>query len=122
MRNNLFLSTALLLTAGGMAVVQAQQDEQRAGNLETIRQVAAMIPGARPLRINVLKFAESRRTKNFSVKGAPKDPSIQVRTAFQLVDRDRPETVDSGSDVQVHQFLRRGREYPYFREQLQPVE
>jgi len=44
--------------------------------LDEIRQVAAMIPGRRALRINVLKFAESRRSKKFSVQGAPDEPSI----------------------------------------------
>jgi glyoxylase-like metal-dependent hydrolase (beta-lactamase superfamily II) len=81
-----------------------------------------MLPGAKPLRINVLKFAESRRTKNFSVKGAPKDPSIQARTAFQLVYRDGTIMVDSGMDLQVHKFFGRGVEEPYFPDQAKEVE
>src|ERR1700680_2405897 len=91
-------------------------------DLNEIRHVAAMIPGARPLRINVLKFAESRRTKNFSVKGAPKDPSIQARTAFQIVYRDGTMMVDSGMDLQVHRFFGRGVEEPYFPVQARGVE
>src|SRR6185369_13819611 len=91
-------------------------------DLNDIRHVAAMIPGAKPLRINVLKFAESRRTKNFSVKGAPKDPSIQARTAFQVVYRDGTIMVDSGMDLQVHKFFGRGVEEPYFPDQAKEVE
>src|SRR5258708_35139244 len=81
-----------------------------------------MIPGAGPLRIKVVKFGESRRTKNFSVKGAPKDPSIQARTAFQIVYRDGTVMVDSGMDLQVHKFFGRGVEEPYFPEQAREVE
>ena len=44
-----------------------------------------MIPGRRALRINVLKFAESRRSKKFSIQGAPDEPSVQARTVFQIV-------------------------------------
>jgi hypothetical protein len=54
-------------------------------SLTDVRRVAAVIPGRRPLRVNVLKFAESRRTKNFSVRGAPAVPSVQARTVFQVV-------------------------------------
>jgi hypothetical protein len=36
-------------------------------DLAEIRQAAGMIPGPRPLRVNVIKFAESRRPKNFAV-------------------------------------------------------
>jgi hypothetical protein len=63
--------------------------------------------------VNVLKFAESRRTKNFSVKGAPADPSVQARTAFQVMYPDGHIMVDAGMDQQVHRFFGRGVEEPY---------
>jgi glyoxylase-like metal-dependent hydrolase (beta-lactamase superfamily II) len=91
-------------------------------DINDVRHVAGMIPGAKPLRVNVVKFAESRRTKNFSVKGAPKDPSIQARTAFQVVYRDGTIMVDSGMDLQVHKFFGRGVEEPYFPEAAKDVE
>ena len=91
-------------------------------NLDDIRQVARMIPGRRPLRINVLKFAESRRTKNFSVKDAPNVPSVQARTVFQVVYADGYIMIDSGMDEQVHKFFGRGVVEPYFPEQAQKVE
>lgn len=87
-----------------------------------VRQTAALIPGAKPLRINILKFAESRRTKNFSVKGAPKEPSIQARTVFQVVYPDGTVMVDSGMDLQVHKFFGRGVEEPYFPDAAVKVE
>jgi glyoxylase-like metal-dependent hydrolase (beta-lactamase superfamily II) len=90
--------------------------------LNDVRGVAATIPGARPLRINVLKFAESRRTKNFSVKGAAADPSVQARTAFQVVYADGYVMVDAGMDQQVHKFFGRGVEEPYDSEAAKQVE
>ena len=82
-------------------------------NIADIRAMAALIPGRRPLRLNVVKFAESRRTKNFSVKGAAAEPSVQARTAFQVVYADGTLMVDAGMDEQVHRFFGRGVEEPY---------
>ena len=81
-----------------------------------------MIPGGAPLRINVLKFAESRRAKKFSVKGAPDEPSVQARTAFQIVYADGYVMLDSGMDQQVHNFFGRGVVEPYDAESAKQVE
>lgn len=91
-------------------------------DLNQIRQTARTIPGARPLRVNVLKFAESRRTKNFSVKGMPTEPSVQARTVYQVVYPDGYIMIDSGMDPQVHKFFGRGVEEPYFPEAATQVE
>jgi glyoxylase-like metal-dependent hydrolase (beta-lactamase superfamily II) len=91
-------------------------------NLDDIRRVAAMIPGPRPLRINMLKFAESHRTKNFSVQGAPAEPSVQARTVFQVVYGDGTVMIDSGMDRQVHSFFGRGVVEPYFPDAAKEVE
>src|SRR5215471_19343460 len=102
MREMSVLSIAFVLVTGGAAVLNAQPDqgttEWRTPSLGEIRQAATMIPGKRALRINVLKFAESRRTKNFSVKGAPPEPSAQARTVFQVVYEDGYIMIDSGMD------------------------
>jgi glyoxylase-like metal-dependent hydrolase (beta-lactamase superfamily II) len=82
-------------------------------DIAELRRVAALIPGPRPERINFLKFAESRRTKNFSVKDAAATPSVQARTAFQVVYPDSYVMVDAGMDLQVHKFFGRGVEEPY---------
>ncbi len=91
-------------------------------SLPDIRAAAALIPGRRPLRMNMLKFAESRRTKNFSIKGAPADPSVQARTAFQVMYADGHVMVDAGMDQQVHRFFGRGVEEPYNSEAARQVE
>jgi hypothetical protein len=65
------------LLAGSAGVIAGQQTAQPkpAATIDELRQAARLLPGRRPLRINVVKFAESRRTKNFSVKGVPAEPS-----------------------------------------------
>jgi glyoxylase-like metal-dependent hydrolase (beta-lactamase superfamily II) len=90
--------------------------------LDEVRQVAAMIPGRRALRINVLKFAESRRSKKFSVQGAPDEPSVQARTVFQVVFADGTVMIDSGMDEQVHRFFGRGVIEPYYPDAAKQVE
>jgi glyoxylase-like metal-dependent hydrolase (beta-lactamase superfamily II) len=91
-------------------------------NLADLRRAANLIPGRRPARINVVKFAESRRTKNFSVKGAPATPSVQARTAFQVVYADSTLMIDAGMDQQVHNFFGRGVVEPYDAEAGKEVE
>lgn len=113
---------AFVLLLSPFLPARAQEAPPWTADLNDIRHVAAMIPGARPLRVNVLKFAESRRTKNFSVKGAPKEPSIQARTAFQVVYPDGTVMIDSGMDLQVHKFFGRGVEEPYFPDAEKEVE
>ena len=81
-----------------------------------------MIPGRRALRINVLKFAESRRSKKFSIQGAPDEPSVQARTVFQIVFPDGTVMIDSGMDEQVHRFFGRGVVEPYYPESAKQVE
>ena len=106
---------SLVATAPGLA-------QPFSADLTAIRQAAKAMPGALPLRVNVVKFAESRRTKNFAIKGAPREPSIQARTAYQVVYPDGAIMIDSGMDLQVHKFFGRGVEEPYFPEQEQKVE
>jgi glyoxylase-like metal-dependent hydrolase (beta-lactamase superfamily II) len=119
--------TALLLAGAcfhvGYVPTRAQNGlPQWNANLANIRATSALIPGRRPLRVNVVKFAESRRTKNFSIKGAAADPSVQARTAFQVMYADGHIMVDAGMDEQVHRFFGRGVEEPYDIHAAQQVE
>jgi glyoxylase-like metal-dependent hydrolase (beta-lactamase superfamily II) len=108
------LAVALISMVEGEAARAQDKAPVWSADLNQIRQAARTIPGARPLRVNVLKFAESRRTKNFSVKGAPSEPSIQARTVYQVVYPDGYVMIDSGMDQQVHKFFGRGVDEPYF--------
>jgi len=114
------LLAVALLSLVAAAPVSAQPFS---ADLTAIREAAKSMPGVLPMRINVVKFAESRRTKNFAIKGAPREPSIQARTAYQVVYPDSSTImIDSGMDQQVHKFFGRGVEEPYFPEQEQKVE
>ena len=108
----LALNVAVTLISAGRIGAQSAVPAWVA-NLNDLRHTAALMPGRRPLRINILKFAESRRTKNFSIKGAPVIPSVQARTAFQVMYADGSVMVDAGMDLQVHKFFGRGVEEPY---------
>jgi glyoxylase-like metal-dependent hydrolase (beta-lactamase superfamily II) len=109
-------------TAFGQSPQNSGGDAVWAARLDQIRQVAGMIPGRRALRINVLKFAESHRSKKFSVQGAPDEPSIQARTVFQVVFADGTVMIDSGMDEQVHRFFGRGAVEPYYPGAAKQVE
>ena len=126
MRRLLKLHTLLVLlaivAASPSVRVVAQTDAAWTANIDDIRRTAALIPGRRPVRINFLKFAESRRTKNFSVKDAPAIPSVQARTTFQVMYPDSYVMVDAGMDLQVHEFFGRGVEEPYDAEAASRVE
>jgi glyoxylase-like metal-dependent hydrolase (beta-lactamase superfamily II) len=121
--------TSFLLAAAvlyrGVAPTRAQTNLPGSGvslSLPKIRAMAALIPGRRPLHVNIVKFAESRRTKNFSIKGAPPEPSVQARTAFQVMYADGHVMVDAGMDQQVHRFFGRGVDEPYDAEAAGQVE
>jgi glyoxylase-like metal-dependent hydrolase (beta-lactamase superfamily II) len=119
-------AAALVLFAAGAPTsafrLFAQTAPAWTANLEDIRRTASLIPGRRPARINFVKFAESRRTKNFSVKDAPATPSVQARTAFQVIYPDASVMVDAGMDLAVHRFFGRGVEEPYFPDAARQVE
>src|SRR5215213_11991014 len=117
-----------LLFSSVLVIVDAQQPATSgtpawSADIAEIRRVATLIPGRKPVRINVLKFAESHRTKNFSVKGEPAAPSIQARTVFQVVYADGNVMVDAGMDEAMHKQIGRGAEgEPYFAAQAQQVD
>src|SRR5213078_5345772 len=124
MTHSVLLRLALLLSVVTIAL-HAQQPPAPAraawaADLADIRRMATLIPGRKPLRINMLKFAESHRTKNFTVKGEPATPSIQARTVFQVVYPDGYVMVDAGMDEPMHRQIGRGAEgEPYYAEQAQ---
>ena len=119
----LFAALLTVVTAGTRAQQPpASEKPAWSADMAEIRRVATFVPGRKPLRINVLKFAESHRTKNFSVKGAPATPSIQARTVFQVVYADGYVMVDAGMDEPMHRQIGRGAEgEPYFAGQAQEV-
>jgi glyoxylase-like metal-dependent hydrolase (beta-lactamase superfamily II) len=119
------LAALLSITILPMSAAQQAAADARpawSADLTDIRRVAALMPGRKPLRINVLKFAESHRTKNFVVKGEAADPGTQARTVFQVVYADGSVMVDAGMDLPMHKQIGRGADEPYFAEQAQQVD
>src|SRR5438128_6241206 len=116
------MKKALHVSMLGLLLLSPQKEQVWTASIDEIRHAARMVPGRTPLRINVLKFAESRRTKNFSVKGAPHEPSVQARTVFQVVYADGYVMVDAGMDQQVHNFFGRGVVEPYDSDAAKQVE
>jgi glyoxylase-like metal-dependent hydrolase (beta-lactamase superfamily II) len=116
------MKTFLQLSFVVFLLLFQQKSGDWTADIDQIRQAARLIPGRAPLRINVLKFAESRRAKKFSIKGAPDEPSVQARTAFQIVYADGTIMLDSGMDRQVHNFFGRGVVEPYDPDAAREVE
>src|SRR5207247_5105710 len=114
--------TSHLFMLALVLIAPLQKQKVWTANIDQVRRVARMIPGRDPLRINVLKFAESRRAKKFSVKGAPDEPSVQARTVFQVVYADGYVMLDAGMDRQVHNFFGRGVVEPYDLESAKRVD
>ena len=111
------LFVAALISATLVTLADSAQDSSVRHwhpDIAEIRRVAQLIPGQRAQRINLLKFAESHRTKNISVEGAPAEPSVQARTVFQVVYPNGTVMIDSGMDEAVHKLLGRGAVEPYF--------
>lgn len=116
------MKQTLQIVVLALLAIAPQKQQVWTASIAQIRQTARMIPGRAPLRINVLKFAESRRAKKFSVKGAPDEPSVQARTVFHFVYPDGYVMIDSGMDQQVHNFFGRGVVEPYDAEAAKHVE
>jgi glyoxylase-like metal-dependent hydrolase (beta-lactamase superfamily II) len=116
------MKTFLQLSFVAFLLLFQQKSGDWTADIDQIRQAGRLIPGRAPLRINVLKFAESRRAKKFSIKGAPDEPSVQARTAFQIVYADGTIMLDSGMDRQVHNFFGRGVVEPYDPDAAREVE
>jgi glyoxylase-like metal-dependent hydrolase (beta-lactamase superfamily II) len=121
-RCSAFATVALVLAAVAAPLIAQDRAPAWSASIADVRRVAALVPGRRPTSINVVKFAESRRTKNFSIKGAPNTPSVQARTAFQVVYPDSTLMIDAGMDQQVHNFFGRGVVEPYDAEAGKQVE
>ena len=118
----LLLGAAVVASVYGAPLRAQNAASPWSANIADLRRVAGLIPGRRPMHINVVKFAESRRTKNFSVKGAPATPSVQARTAFQVVYADGTVMIDAGMNQQVHNFFGRGVVEPYDADAAKEVE
>jgi len=92
-------------------------------DLGKIREAASMMPGERPQRINVAKFAESHRPKSLVVEDEPEDKmNVFARMAYQVVYPDGHIMLESGMDLEIHKTFGKGREEPYFAAEYNKIQ
>lgn len=107
----------LAVAEAAMARESADKDSPWHTDLSRIRTAAQMVPGARPLRINAVKFAESHRPKSVAVEGEPDTNNIFARTAYQVVYPDGYVMLEAGMDLEIHRTFGKGADEPYFEEE-----
>jgi glyoxylase-like metal-dependent hydrolase (beta-lactamase superfamily II) len=90
-----------------------------AADLVTIRRLANLMPGAKPVAVNGIRVAASIRPKQFVITGGDDTPITMPRTAFQVVYPDGTVMIDSGLDKETHDsFSTPDKREPYFPEQF----
>jgi glyoxylase-like metal-dependent hydrolase (beta-lactamase superfamily II) len=93
------------------------QEQPFAADLTTIRRLANLLPGAKPLAVNGIRVAASIRPHKFVIEGGDDRPVIMPRTAFQVVYPDGTVMIDSGLDQETHDsFSTPDKREPYFPE------
>jgi len=86
-----------------------------AAELSTIRRLANLLPGAKPLAVNGIRVAASIRPRKFVIEGGDDTPVTMPRTAFQVVYADGTVMIDSGLDRETHDsFSTPDKREPYF--------
>lgn len=85
-------------------------------DLSRIRAIEAVLPGKRPVELNVANVAASVRPNRFVIEGGDDTPTVMPRTAYQVVYDDGTVMLDSGLDKFTHDSFSNGTEEPYFME------
>ena len=86
-------------------------------DLDEIRRLAGLLPGAKPMAVNGIRVAASVRSRKFVVDGGDETPVTMPRTAFQVVYPDSTVMIDSGLDRETHDsFSTPDKREPYFPE------
>jgi len=81
--------------------------------IEHLRFLARRVAGALPTALNVVKVAESIRTRNLAIEGEPATRHVMARTAYQVVYPEGTVFIDSGLDYETHLTFG-GPDDPYF--------
>ena len=106
-----FIATAIISCSPAPA--NDDHIEYDAELLQRLRAAATTIPGAAPLSIGYLKYAESVRKWNEVVEGGSNDACKMARTAFQINYPDGWIMVDAGMDRAVHKFFEKQGPQPF---------
>jgi glyoxylase-like metal-dependent hydrolase (beta-lactamase superfamily II) len=84
--------------------------------LEALRHLAGVLPGAPPIAVNGVRFAASVRARKLVVGGTDESPVTMPRTAFQVVYADCTVMLDAGMDLATHESF--GGSEPYFPDEF----
>ena len=122
MTKKLYHLLAIAITSTTIHSAIAQEPEYSADLLVQIRDASRVIPGALPITLNFVKFAESHRTYSVVIEDGDEEQFISARTAFQVIYPDGSVMIDAGMDETVHQFYGFGRVEPYWPERNQMVQ
>lgn len=94
-----------------------------AADLSTIRQLANVLPGPKPVAVNGARVAASIRPNRFVITGGDDRPVTMPRTAFQVVYPDCTVMIDSGLDRATHDsFSEPDKREPYFPDEFAKLE
>jgi glyoxylase-like metal-dependent hydrolase (beta-lactamase superfamily II) len=95
------------------------QEKPFAADLATIRRLANLLPGRKPLAVNGIRVAASIRPRKFVIEGGDDTPVTMPRTAFQVVYADGTVMIDAGLDQDTHDsFSTPDKREPYFPDQF----
>ena len=80
-------------------------------DFSTLRSLAHVVPGPRPVTLNAVNFAASIRPRKFVIEGGDETPVKMPRTAYQVVYPDGTVMIDSGMDQATHESFGQGEPY-----------
>jgi glyoxylase-like metal-dependent hydrolase (beta-lactamase superfamily II) len=84
-------------------------------DLDAVRRLANVLPGAKPVAVNGIRVAASIRPERFVIEGGGEKSVTMPRTAFQVVYPDGTVMIDSGLDRETHaSFSTPDKREPYF--------
>lgn len=80
-------------------------------DLDHLRALAHIVPGALPVALNGIKFAASIRPRKFVIEGGDETPVTMPRTVYQVVYDDGAVMLDAGMDKATHDSFGEGEPY-----------
>ncbi|MFT3739275.1 MAG: MBL fold metallo-hydrolase [Breznakibacter sp.] len=91
-------------------------------DMDELRKLSGVVPGALPQKINVTKVADTIRPASVVVKGESPDRKMTLsRSVYQLVYPQGTVMLDSGMDLETHRTFGKTEE-PYYPENFNQVE
>jgi glyoxylase-like metal-dependent hydrolase (beta-lactamase superfamily II) len=87
-------------------------------DINALRRLAGVVPGALPLALNGVRVAASIRPRKFVIEGGDDSAVTMPRTAFQLVYPDASVMLDAGLDQATHDSFSPDKPEPYFPEEF----